>query len=167
MSKLQAMREQRATKVKAMRAMLSVAEAATRELSAEELTQYDDLMAEVTQLDASIARELSLEQLEANSSQALPAVAAGIRTQNAPPGPEASKEFENFGEFMHAVRYNPNDQRLASLHKDFEVQGEQRMDTGSAGGFAVPTQFRETLLAVEGQEAVIRPRATVIPAGTA
>jgi HK97 family phage major capsid protein len=166
MSKLQAMREQRATKVKAMRAMLSVAEAGSRELSAEELTQYDALMAEVGQLDTGIDRVAKLEAMEVESAKPLPAVAAGNRTQNIPNGPEAKKEFENFGEFMHAVRYNPNDQRLASLHKDFDVQGEQRMDTGSAGGFAVPTQFRETLLAVEGQEAVIRPRATVIPAGT-
>lgn len=166
MSKLLAMREQRATKIKGMRALVSAAEAASRELTAEETASYDALMAEVAQLDASIAREQKLEELEASSSQPLPAVAAAIRTQNAPPGPEASKEFENFGEFMHAVRYSPNDQRLASLHKDFSPSAEQRMDTGSAGGFAVPTQFLGTLLEVTGQEAVIRPRAQVIPAGT-
>lgn len=166
MSKLLAMREQRATKIKGMRALVSAAEAASRELTAEETASYDALMAEVAQLDASIAREQKLEELEASSSQPLPAVAAAIRTQNAPPGPEASKEFENFGEFMHAVRYSPNDQRLASLHKDFSPSAEQRMDTGSAGGFAVPTQFLGTLLEVNGQEAVIRPRAQVIPAGT-
>ena len=166
MGKLLAMREQRATKIKGMRALVSAAEAATRELTAEEATSYDALMAEVAQLDAGIAREQKLEELEASSSQPLPAVAATQRPNTIPAGAEAKKEFECFGEFMHAVRYNPNDQRLATLHKDFSPSAEQRMDTGSAGGFAVPTQFRETLMAVEGQSAVIRPRAEVIPAGT-
>ena len=160
MSKLLAMREQRATKIKGLRAIVSAAEAADRELSAEETASYDALMAEVAQLDASIAREMKLEELEASSSHPLPAVAAAIGAGRVPPGPEASKNFEN------AVSRNPNDQRLASLYKDFDPKAEQRMDTGSAGGFAVPTQFRETLMAVEGQEAVIRPRAEVIPAGS-
>lgn len=166
MSKLLAMREQRATKIKGMRAFVSAAEAADRELSAEETASYDALMAEVAQLDASIAREMKLEELEASSSQPLPAVAATQRTHTIPAGAEAKKEFENFGEFLNAVSRNPNDQRLASLYKDFDPKAEQRMDTGSAGGFAVPTQFRDTLMAVEGQEAVIRPRAEVIPAGS-
>jgi HK97 family phage major capsid protein len=65
---------------------------------------------------------------------------------------------------------NPNDQRLATLYDENAGEGgmraEQRMDTGSAGGFAVPTQFRATLMEVSPQEARIRPRAMVIPAGT-
>lgn len=166
MSKLLAMREQRATKIKGLRAIVSAAEATDRELSAEETVSYDALVAEVAQLDASIKREQDLEALEASAAQPLPAVAATQRTHTIPAGAEAKKEFENFGEFLNAVSRNPNDQRLASLYKDFDPKAEQRMDTGSAGGFAVPTQFRDTLMAVEGQEAVIRPRAEVIPAGS-
>src|SRR5690606_21782404 len=69
---------------------------------------------------------------------------------------------------MHAVTFRPNDQRLASLYYEFEDgrRGEQRMDTGSAGGYMVPEQFRGTLMEVSPQEARIRPRAFVIPAGT-
>jgi HK97 family phage major capsid protein len=39
------------------------------------------------------------------------------------------------------------------------------MGTGAEGGFALPTQFRDTILQVSPQEAIVRPRATVIPAG--
>jgi HK97 family phage major capsid protein len=40
------------------------------------------------------------------------------------------------------------------------------MGVGAEGGFAVPTQFRETLLQVTPQQAIFRPRATIIPAGS-
>lgn len=167
MSKLQALREQRAGVIKSMRAMLDVAQTEARELTEDEVSKYDGLAAQVAQLDKSIEREQKLEELEASAAQPLPAVAAGIRTAQAPPaGDPAVREFENFGEFMFAVRFNQNDQRLAGAWHDFDVRGEQRMDTGSAGGFAVPTQFRAELLAVEGAPAIIRPRARVIPAGT-
>jgi HK97 family phage major capsid protein len=173
MSKIQVLREKRAKIVGDMRVLLTVAETEGRELSAEELAQYDGFTADVKKLDASIERELQLEQMEASSAQALPAVAAGIGNGQAPPagpirapGDPAAREFETFGEFMHSVAFRPSDQRLANLHHEFDTRGEQRMDTGSAGGFAVPEQFRATLMAVEGQESVIRPRATVIPAGT-
>ncbi len=40
------------------------------------------------------------------------------------------------------------------------------MDDGAAGGFAIPPQFRETLLQVTPQQSIVRPRAQVIPAGS-
>jgi len=175
MSKIQELREKRAQTVTGMRALLTLAESEARELSAEEVTKYDGLEAEVVKLDAAIKRELGLEQLEAASAQPLPAVAAAIGTTRAPPdaggiphapGAPAAREFESFGEFMHAVRFRPEDQRLASQYQDFDVRGEQSMGTGSQGGFAVPQQFRAQMLEVSPQESIIRPRATVIPAGT-
>lgn len=166
MGKLQVLREQRATAIKGMRSLLDTAASESRELTTEEVEQYDGMMASVEKLDKDIEREQKLEALEASAAQAQPAAAARQRAGVTPPGPEASREFENFGEFMFAVRFNPNDQRLAAAWQDFDIRGEQRMDTGSAGGFAVPTQFRAQLLSVEGTPAVIRPRATVIPAGT-
>jgi len=39
------------------------------------------------------------------------------------------------------------------------------MKKGSSGGFLVPDQFRDEILEIGPQDAVIRPRATVIPAG--
>ena len=71
----------------------------------------------------------------------------------------ARREFESFGEFMHAARFEPNDQRL-------QYGAAMDMSTGSAGGFAVPRQFRDELLMASADEALVRPRATVIPAGS-
>lgn len=79
-------------------------------------------------------------------------------------GPEAKKEFENFGEFMCAVRFNPNDQRL--VYQDNPAYSEQRMDDASQGGFLVPKQHREEILKIAPTAAVVRPRAQVIPAGS-
>ena len=167
MSKLQVLREQRTAKIREMRALLDVAGTEGRELTEQEAAQYDVVMQAVDQLDKSIAREQKLEELEAQSGQILPAAAAGSHRPQAPPqGDPAKREFENFGEFMHAVRFNANDQRLSTLYQEFDTRGEQRMDQGSSGGFAVPTQFRAELLEVEGAPTIIRPRATVIPAGT-
>jgi HK97 family phage major capsid protein len=39
------------------------------------------------------------------------------------------------------------------------------MGVDASGGYAVPNQFREEILEVSPQEAIVRPRATVIPAG--
>jgi HK97 family phage major capsid protein len=60
------------------------------------------------------------------------------------------------------VRFNHNDPRLQDLYQE----RAQSMGIGAEGGFAVPTQFRETLLQVTPDQAIFRPRATVIPAGS-
>lgn len=153
-----------------MRAMLDAAEKDDRDLTDEENEQYEGFEAALAKLDREISRREALEATEATLEATAPPVSARAPPA-VPPGPEASREFESFGEFMHAVRFRPSDQRLATLFKDFDdegqrgMQAEQRMDTGSSGGFAVPEQFRDELMQVEMQDAVIRPRATVIPAG--
>jgi len=40
------------------------------------------------------------------------------------------------------------------------------MGVGAAGGFLVPPQFAEMLTSISPQDAIVRPRANVIPAGT-
>jgi HK97 family phage major capsid protein len=163
---LKAKREKRAKLVAQMRDIINAAEEGERELTAEEVAQYDDLEAQVNALNADIDRLERLESTEAHLEQPQPAVASRNGPQRSS-GPEASLEFESIGEFLATVVRNPNDQRLANLYdENASVQAEQRMDTGSAGGFAVPTQFRATLMEVGPQEARIRPRATVIQPGT-
>lgn len=168
---LQALREKRAKLVADMRGLLDAAAADNdRDLNEEEVRKYDAAKAEVEALNRQITRLEEQETIEAGLNQSTGAVASrqGPGTPRAG-GDPARREFENVGEFMHSVRFNPNDQRLASLWSEFDpqpVQGEQRMDTGSSGGFAIPQQFRDTLLSVSPQEAAIRPGATVLPAGT-
>jgi HK97 family phage major capsid protein len=72
-------------------------------------------------------------------------------------------EFRTFGEFLHSVRFNPDDERLANAYAE---KREQSMGEGDEGGFAVPVQFRPQLLEVAQQGSIFRPGATVIPAGS-
>lgn len=161
--KLNALRDKRNKKVSEARGILNAAAEAERDLTDEEREQYDALMAEVDGLNADIQRVERLEAIEdANDKPA----ATKVTTQ-ATRGPEAKKEFESMGEFLHAVRFNPNDQRLSNLYdENAGMHAEQNMSEGASGGFAVPEQFRATLLEVSPQEAIFRPRAEVIPAGS-
>lgn len=167
---LQELREKRAKAVASMREIVNKASEEERELTAEEIETYDGHKAEVEKLSANIERMEGLETLEAELDQPAPAVASRQRPGNHPaPGDPARREFESLGEFIAAATFNPNDSRLASLYHEFDEEGgmrsEQRMDTGVSGGFAVPEQFRPQLMEVSPQEARIRPRAQVIPAG--
>ncbi len=60
--------------------------------------------------------------------------------------------FENFGEFLQVMRFAPTDSRVMS------------MGTGAAGGFLVPTEYSEALISQVMMNAVVRPRARVLPA---
>ncbi len=177
---LKALRASRKAKIEAMRALLEgAATADLTALSAEDQASYDALRAEVDSLTTSIATLEGQDELEASMNERRPAAASrqgqepAAAGRNAPGAP-ASREFESFGEFMFAVRFNQNDQRLASLYNEeagaaaaeLGVSAEQRMDTGSSGGFMVPTQFRSEIMRVDPAASIGRPRANVTPAGT-
>jgi len=116
-----------------------------------------ELIASGAGMEEAQSRVLGEIEATARSTPEKPAFAS----RHAPiPGPEAKREFENFGEYMFALRYNQNDQRLASLYR------VQEAGAGSTAGFAIPQQFRPDILSVSPQTAVVRPRASVIPAGS-
>ena len=75
------------------------------------------------------------------------------------------KEFRNIGEMLNAVaRLKADGVRDSRLDELYEKR-EQTMGVGSGGGYALPEQFDSTLREVVAQESIVRPRATVIPAG--
>lgn len=168
MKTLKALREARAKKVAEMRAMIDAgmnAEGGARDLNAEETVAYDALNDEVSALSAQITRLEGLEGLEA--AQSAPA-ASQVQTHQAAgriaaPGAPAATAFENVGEFLAAVRFRPNDQRLNFVEN--ENSAESRMDDGPSGGFMIPTEFRQGLFSVTPAQALVRPRASVIEAG--
>ncbi len=154
-----------------MRALVDKANAEDRDLDEAEAETFADAEAEVGKLTARIERLERVDALDASLDGARPAVARGQGAIPRAGGPEAAREFESLGEFVHAVRFRQNDQRLASLFNEGvgqtpDPRGEQRMDTGSSGGFMVPAQFRAELLRVDPAAAIVRPRARVIPAGS-
>lgn len=166
---LKTLREQRAKLVADMRAMLDVAaKDGNRDFTAEEISAYDALEAQLDPLKGKIERLESLEALESSLDVIIPAVARRNGVERAA-GPEAKREFSSLGEFMHAVRFNQNDQRLnfaESIGTGTDLSAEQRMDDGASGGFAIPPQFRTTIMSVPPQDALVRPRANVIEAGS-
>lgn len=167
---LEELRARRAQAVAEMRALIAAAEKDDgRDLTDEEVATYDGLKAEVDKLDGKIDRLEDLEGREATLDAVARPAAARQQRLARPGGDPAAREFETLGEFMYAVRFRPGDQRLSNLYQEFEQDGaaaEQSMGVGSEGGFAVPTQFRPALLEVSPQDSIIRPRATVIPAGS-
>ncbi len=167
-----------------MQAILDLAASEdNRALTAEEAAEFDDLQAKVDALDNAAAAAADLETRRAavlaarqragvNGPNVAP-VAPTVASAPARAGLEQPKAFENMGEFMHAALLRPNDPRLATLWREPTdlarergIGAEQRMDTGSLGGFMVPEQFVSEIREVPVQSALIRPRATVIPAGS-
>jgi HK97 family phage major capsid protein len=170
---LAALRASRLTAHGKMKALIEAAEAENRDLTAEEVAQFDALKAEKETLDRRIERAEGLAVSETTLNAVVPALSrqAGPGAQRAG-GPEANREFESMGEFLAAVRFNPNDQRLnfvegvGAATDDNGLQAEMRMDNDTAGGFMVPTQIRSNIMSVAPQDSLVRPRAQVIPAGS-
>lgn len=171
---LQALREQRATLVGKLKEMIAKAEGENRDLTAEEQTAYDEKKTALDALDKRIGRMDHLAGTIAHQQTVRPAAARGNAIIVHPPGPEASREFSSFGEFMYAVRFRQNDQRLSTLFNaeagaaaiELEAANDQRMDTGSTGGFMIPPQWRGDLFqSIKPAASLVRPRAQVIPAG--
>ena len=164
---LEELLQKRAEITAKLRGILDLADSEGRAITEDEETTYDALEIELQGVEDDIkkaeieaARRERLEVRENDINQIRnqpPQFAATYRAEN-------PREFSNIGEFMCAVRFNPHDPRLQDSWESF--RNEQSMGVGAEGGFAVPSQFRDTLLAVSPQQAIFRPRAQVIPAGS-
>jgi HK97 family phage major capsid protein len=125
--------------------ILDLVKAENREMSADETKKFDDLMAEMDQ------------------------VRGGKALENRIPVPVIDQldngGYRSLGEFLYSVadgmvhHEHPFDNRLN------ELRATQSMGEGTSGGFMVPTQFLPDLKSVSPQEAIVRPRATIIPPG--
>lgn len=168
---LKQLREKRAKLVAEMRGIIETAEGEDRDLTAEEQTAFDTAKASKDDLDKRIERLEGVEASEQVLDAVIPAASrrAGIQR---PGGDSAAREFESIGEFLSAVRFRPSDQRLEFVEgvgaemDENGLRAEQRMDNDRQGGFMVPTQFRSTIMSVSPQDALVRSRANVIPAGS-
>jgi len=169
--------EERASLLDRGEAILKAADEEQREYTAEEQAETDRILHAVSAIDADLqametrsamadrfaAARSSVPTVADTTNSALARMHAG-RTAAASP-----KEFENFGEFIYAVARRQNDPRLASLYHEgggVELNAEGlRMDDGPSGGFALPPALHTGFMQVQAEGAVIRPRATVLPAG--
>jgi HK97 family phage major capsid protein len=162
--------------LKEMDAIVARAEHEKRDMTEAEATEFDTLQIE---FDAARAAESEAEGRRTQETQsrreALAAAHADVERSRAAArrqapiaragGEPAVREFENFGEFACAVRFQRNDPRL-EFHQFDEPRAEQRMDDGPTGGFLVPQQFRASIYEAASQGSIVRSRATVLPAGS-
>jgi len=180
---LKEMREKLSALVTEMDGIISGADKAKRELSEDEEKRFNEVDVEITELQASITEAEDKEKRMSDMRDKAKSLKSDLKkSANSPMDrrddfakintnkdeADYTKEFRNFGEFIHSVRYNPQDKRLDDLYDPgvgIEVR-EQNMKNGTDGGFMVPTQFVEAMRSIEPDSAIFRPRATVIPAGS-
>lgn len=73
-------------------------------------------------------------------------------------------EFSSLSEFLFVAGSGKSDPRLDDCYTEY--RSEQSMGTGSKGGFMVPSQLLMQAQVKAAAQPLVRPRATVIPAGT-
>lgn len=164
----------KAEALKEMRAAIKKADEEKRNLTEEEISLFSGKEDEVKLLDEQIKREQNLQELEAKADTEMRDIESNTTTTETRETQEGKKEerggFEGIGEFFYTIAENRSDPRLQALKRRRPGEGEgrtsQQMGIGALGGFAMPEQFWNEVKAVSPQEALIRPRATVIPAGS-
>ncbi len=135
--------------VKQARAIHDTAKQEERSLTAEEEKKYGDLMSEIENRKSEVRREEELQREEMSTRQ------EEVKEDTE----KVEHEWRGgIAEFMRTVLTNPADLRLNEYR-------QQAMDVGVMGGFAVPEQWSSDIRQLQPQDAVIRPRATVIPPG--
>jgi HK97 family phage major capsid protein len=136
-------------KVDEARALHTKAQEESRSFTEEENTQYNALITEIDNRKAEIEREERLQQEEMANNQ---------EERRGDPERVAHEWRGGIAEFLRTVLTNGSDPRLQEYR-------QQAMDVGVMGGFLVPTQWSDSIRQLQPQDAVVRPRATIIPPG--
>jgi len=156
-------KQRKAALIAEARAIMTTAETEKRELSGEERVKIDKMAADARNIEGDIAREEQLQAMEMHEGRK---EAGDKAVRGFGDGPKG------FAEFLYACRFNPSDPRLSELRIQTPRRGEDEarsgmdMTTGSEGGVLVPPTYMDTIFMVNPQAAVMRARATVIPAGS-
>ena len=165
--KLQELLQKRSDTLTRMRAILDLAEDEKRDMTEDEGKEYKTLDESIDKQNAAIEREKKLMEMETRKIEVVNPL-PNFEVRKFGDGPDPDKEFRNMGEFAWAVashrKYGRQDKRLNALAEESEKRA-QTMGTGAEGGFALPEQFRPEVWQVMPQEAIVKNRATVLPAG--
>jgi len=145
------LRGKRRELIERAKALVEAAKAANRALTDEENAECRKLLDEADGLKRQIEQAENEGRLaDMNDSQ-------GTRTARQDGAGDApdngTGEIRSLGEFLHLVRWDPGQLRAMQVAE------------GSSGGYLVPQQFADELLRLAPEQAIIRPRARVIPAG--
>jgi HK97 family phage major capsid protein len=140
-AKIRNLTARKAELISASRAVLDVAEAEGRDLTAEEQSAFESHSAKIKSISAAIDREQALAMEEANAV-VIPTAAAISVTENIEADPKHG--FKTFGEFAQSVRNaaldgGRPDSRLMIGAAAPSTTGAEGV--GADGGFAVPPQY--------------------------
>ena len=161
MDKIKELKTRVAELIAKMKAMLDKADEEKRDLTDAETVEYNAADTECDKLKKDIDKREKLLADETRLSEPEPVHRQSVTAKKA----NRAKEWRSFADFIHSVCRDKDDPRLQDCdYVNFETR-DQSMKTGQEGGFAVPEQFKATLLQVSPAEAIFEPRATVIPAG--
>lgn len=107
--------------------------------------------------------ELRKGQRKATAADVKAQRQAGTVHSDKAPGKALDGEFESIWNFLEATHpsADPRDERIAGLHR--KLKNAMSSTDPGAGGFLIPEEFRATLMELALEEAVVRPRALVIP----
>lgn len=148
-----------------MEELVGVTESESRDFNEDEQGEYEALEAQADKLAARIRRKEKLEE----SRSMLPKQPASV---NAPVDIQVNeyseKDFRSLSEFVQAVVLNPQDKRLRGLYveqRETPSYSGLEMGTPGKGGYLVPDEYMTQIMEFSAQNAVIRPRATVLPPG--
>lgn len=134
--KLRELNARKSALVEQARAITAGAEAADRDLTADEITDFDGLRAQIEAANAAIDREHVLIAEEAK----IGIKSAGFVTVTENIENDPKRGFKSFGEFSRSVArsalFGERDARFAAAPSTFG--GES---TGADGGFAIPPEF--------------------------
>jgi len=141
--KIRELQSKKATLVQSARALTDKASAEARDLSAEEVTQFDGIKAQIDSANAAIDRERDL--IVAEAQVGISAVTNFAVTENIENDPK--RGFVSFGDFAKSVAQasvrGTVDQRLGVNAAAPTTFGNEA--AGTDGGFAIPPQFSEEI----------------------
>lgn len=117
---------------------------------------------------------LQMEEIEKQAaSLQLDIDAKGGSASPLPSSNKGNRQWKYWGEFLeavHATNKGKDDPRLVFMEDDPGEKQNRRSEskdmtgaTGAQGGFLIPGEFVDELYAAMNENAIVRPRATVIP----
>lgn len=147
MKNLIELRKKLAAKKEEMRSLIVLAQTEKRGFSDDEETNFTTMEAEARSLEDEIKLEERAQQF----------AMGGAGAKHTPDDPAHESDFRSLGELISCYRSDPYDPRL----KEYR---ELAAGTKASGGVFVPPKFSAQLFEITPEEAVVRPRALVIPA---
>jgi HK97 family phage major capsid protein len=138
----------------------------------EEKNQVEAILDEARKLKAEAGQLKEIEEVAAELNQVKAKAEDQAKKDKAIGERKDKREFKDWSEFLTAAHNaaNPNykgtdDPRLVWFKDERKSGHEDKQmveSVGASGGFLVPTEFQASLQAVQGEQSIVRGRATII-----